>query len=175
MANSDIISILKKKVVSDIINDDDIVKAIDSPDMDKDGWEPIYLVDSLETLEMGFTPHIFVENQNPNIITSAITFITIQVNIPKIIDDSTPFVYPELTIYIISHNKHRRTDKIIGINESLNDYISRLIDRKINNKKTGYGKKVRLISNIEGIYDDNFVFRQMIFRGIDINSSLCGD
>lgn len=171
MANSKIISELKSKVTKDIINNDEIVKAIDCPDMDKENWESIYLINSKETIDMGFTPVIFREHQNQNIITDAVTFITMEVNIPQT-DKYSIYAYPILEIWVVSHNKHNRIDNIQGVKDNRNDYISILLDEMFNGKKAGYGD-ITLKSNTAGVYDDNFVYRRLVFEGIDINNSLC--
>ena len=77
MANSRIVSELKKRVITDIINDMDIITALDPVDIKKEDWEPIYLVNSKETVDKGFTPIIYREIQNQNIITKTITFLCV--------------------------------------------------------------------------------------------------
>ena len=64
MANSSSISELKNKVIKDLINNDAIVSAIDSPD--------------IKVSEKLFDTHIFDYNINPYTINKAITFITVQ-------------------------------------------------------------------------------------------------
>lgn len=172
MANSQIISELKNRVITDLINDDDIIMAIDCPDKDKPNWEPIYLLNTKETEDMGFTPHIFRELQNPDLITKNITFIVIEVSIPKSYGENRTWVKPTLSILIISHVDHMRVDNIIGISDNRNDYLSILIDKKFNNVAT-YGNDVCLISNEATVYSDKFLGRTLTFEGIDLNDSLC--
>jgi hypothetical protein len=48
-----------------------------------------------------------------------------------------------------------------------------LIDNKINGKRGfGIGETV-LLSNIEGAYQQDYLFRKMIFQCTDFNWSLC--
>ena len=49
MANSRIISELKTKVTKMIINDEELVKAIDPPNYQDENWEEIYMINSSET------------------------------------------------------------------------------------------------------------------------------
>ena len=66
-------------------------------------------------------------------------------------------------------------DNIPKITENRNDYLSELIDRKLNGK-SNYGiTDLSLISNIEGCYQQDYLFRKMIFEGIDLNNTLCDD
>lgn len=171
MANSKIIGEIKDKVVKLIISDDELIAAIDAPDQDNENWEPIYLLDSADTEKMGFVPHVFREIQNPNVITDAITFIAMEVQIPTSYNDNF-FVKSQLEIWIVSHNKHKRVDNIPGIRDSRNDYISMLLDQKLNGDDIGLGQ-LELIYNEAGIYDDNFIYRKMKFEATDFNDSEC--
>ena len=83
MANGNIIVELKNKVVLNIIQDTEIVEAIDNPDMNKDGWFPIYLNDNKMTKDKGFFPSIYMYYKNPNLIEKECTFITVVVQIPN--------------------------------------------------------------------------------------------
>ena len=172
MANSRIISELKSKVTKEIINDEEIVKAIDPPEISNDDWEEIYMVNSYDTTSRGFTPVIYRERQNPNLIKKTMTFITIEVNIPENYNTPEEFKYPQLTIMIVSHNKHNVITNIPGVVDNRNDYLSILLDEKFNGVTAGIGS-LKLISNTEGIYDDTFVYRRLVFKGIDLNDSIC--
>ena len=77
MANSTIIGKIKRRIIKEFIKDNDIVAAIDSPDV----------TDS----EKLIGTHIFDYNQDPNTLNKVMTFITIQVNIPDNLYDSSKF------------------------------------------------------------------------------------
>ena len=160
MANSSIVASLKKNVINAICEDSDICSIIDSPNK--------------LTGELLKGTHIFSYNKNPNTITETMTFITIQVN-TKRRDRNGTFVTPTLIINIFSHNDHM--DLKFG-NElqdfSRNDYLGMLIDEKFNDS-TEYGNiwRLELISNIEGVATDKFIFRQLIFETVDIDVSMC--
>lgn len=172
MANSTIISELKNKVTKAILNDEELIKAIDPPDYNDENWDDSYLVNSLETVDAGYTPVIYREHQNPNLISKTMTFLTIEVNIPENYNTPEVFKYPQLEIWIISHNKHNRIDNIKGVKDNRNDYISILLDRKFNGQIAGIGS-LKLVSNLAGIYDDKFVYRRLTFKGIDLSDSIC--
>lgn len=173
MANSTIIPNLKRAVMKELANDEGIFYAIDSPD-----------ITSLENADELIYKHIFPYHKNPETITQTITFLTIQVHIPKVYDKNKTWVVPRLEIWIISHDKHMKVDNIPKISDNRNDYISNLLDKKFNGRDTLGGSKndknnlhlygkLDLISNVEGAFTKDFLYRQMIFEMKDLNNSLC--
>lgn len=159
MANSDIITSLKEKVIKEITKDEAFFYAID-PDTSK-------------VENGGDLPgtHIFRYNKNPATITSTITFLTIMVD-TKSRDRNKTFVTPTLTIFIYTHNDHMDIKNIKGIKDNRNDYISKLLDMKFNGTSEGIGT-LQLVSNSEGTYNDKFLYRRLIFETIDLSDSLC--
>ena len=174
MANSSLVSSLKKEIIRELVKDPDIFYAIDSPDIKFDKADQLVY------------KHIFPYHKNPETIKESITFLTIQVHIPKPYDRNKTWVVPRLEIWILSHDRHMKVKNIPGISENRNDYISKLIDKKFNGKDTFgtssddknnlhiYGK-MDLVSNIEGSFSRDFLFRQMIFEMKDLNDSLCDE
>lgn len=160
MANSSFIGKAKNKLIKEFIKDESIVKAIGS---------------SITSPEKLVGTHIFNYHQNPNTLTTVDTFITVQVHIPKSFYGDTVFVKPTIEIWIISHEKHMEVNDIPKVTDNRNDYLSNLIDEKLNGRSDlGFGK-LTLLSNVEGSYQQNYVYRQMIFEGTDLNNSLCKD
>lgn len=162
MANSSIIGKAKNRIIKEFIKDKEIVAAINSSE-----------VTSPEKLK---GTHIFDYHQNPHTINTVETFITVQVHIPQpfSFEDKT-FVKPTVEIWIISHEKHMVVDNVPKVTENRNDYLSRLIDNKLNGK-SGFGiGKLNLMSNNEGAYQQDYVFRKMVFECLDLNASLCVD
>lgn len=165
MANSSIIRKAKNKIVKEFIKDPEIVAAINSSEVKSN--EPEKLIGK----------HIFNYNQNPHTLNIVGTFITIQVHIPH--DYYTDYnaskarVRPTIEIWIISHERHMNVDNVPKVTQNRNDYLSELIDNKINGKRGfGIGETV-LLSNIEGAYQQDYLFRKMIFQCVDLNWSLC--
>ena len=165
MANSSIIRKAKNKIIKEFIKDEAIVAAIHSSKVTK----PEELINT----------HIFDYNQNPHTLDDVETFITIQVHIPySYYEDyraSEVFVKPNIEIWIISHEKHMKVDNIHKITSNRNDYLSELIDNKINGK-SGFGiGTTKLLSNVEGSFQQDYLFRKMIIECKDFNWSLCED
>ena len=83
------------------------------------------------------------------------------------------YIRPEVEIWIISHEQHMIVDNIPKITENRNDYLSKLIDKKFNGKSgLGLGE-LRLTHNIEGSFQQDYLYRKMVFVGNDVNNSLC--
>lgn len=167
MANSSIIREAKNKIVKEFIKDQNIIAAINSSTIKPN--EPEKLINT----------HIFNYNQNPHTLNIVGTFITIQVHIPH--DYYTDYkasatrVRPTIEIWIISHEKHMVVDNVPKVTQNRNDYLSELIDNKINGK-SGFGiGETTLLSNIEGAFQQDYLFRKMIFQCVDLNASLCKD
>ena len=162
MANSSIIKTAKNRIIKEFIKDSEIVKAIHSS--------------NITSSEKLINTHIFDYHQNPNTLNTVETFITIQVHIPQpfsISDDI--FVKPTVEIWIISHCNHMIVDNIPKVTANRNDYLSELIDEKLNGK-SGFGIGIlSLRSNIEGSYQQDYVYRKMVFETTDLNNSLCVD
>lgn len=159
MANSSIVKTAKNKIIKEFIKDEEIVNAIHSSLIKK----PEELVNS----------HIFDYHQNPHTLNNVGTFITIEVSIPEPYFTEKTFVKPIVEIWIISHEKHMRVDNVPKIEENRNDYLSGLIDKKLNGR-SGFGiGKLGLKSNIGGAFQMDYLYRKMVFEGTDLNDSLC--
>lgn len=163
MANSSVISTAKNKIIKEFIKDDDIVKAIGCAD----GVSAEELIGK----------HIFDYHQNPHTLNTVQTFITIQVHIPEPMgyyNTNYTFVHPTVEIWIISHEQHMNVDDVPKVKVNRNDYLSMLIDSKLNGRSDlgGLGK-LDLIYNIEGAFQSNYLYRTMLFKGTDLNQSVC--
>lgn len=163
MANSSIIGKAKNKIIKEFIKDKDIVLAINSSTIEVN--EPEKLIGT----------HIFNYHQNPNTINTVETFITIQVHIPTQIYRDNIYINPTIEIWIISHEKHMKVDNVPKVNINRNDYLSQLIDIKLNGRSDFGVGKLSLIANVEGSYQQDYVYRKLTFECKDINNSLCID
>lgn len=167
MANSSIIEVAKNKLMREFIKDERIVEAIDSGIVPKESPEEL------------INTHIFDYAQNPNTINTVGTFITIQVHIPYTreaeMSKSTTFVKPTIEIYIISHEDHMVIKNIPKVKSNRNDYLSRLIDEKLNGANDYGIGELKLLSNVEGSIQQNYSYRKLTFQCLDLNNSLCED
>lgn len=159
MANSSIIGEAKNKIIKSFISDDAIVKAIDPSN-----------ISSNEEL---VNRYIFNYHQNPTTINDDITFITIQVHIPNQYYGSKILVDSNVEIWILSHENHMKVTNVPKVTENRNDYLSKLIDNKLNGSSLFGIGELKLKSNIEGSYQKDWLYRQMVFEAKDINDSMC--
>lgn len=159
MANSSIIGNAKNKIIKEFIKDTEIVKAIDSS--------------TITSPEKLINTHIFDYHQNPNTLNTVETFITVQVHIPQSFSSNAIYINPTIEIWIISHYQHMIVKNIPKIIENRNDYLSRLIDAKLNGRDDFGIGELTLLSNIEGSYQADYIYRKMVFEGTDLNDSLC--
>ena len=168
MANSSIVGKAKNKIIKEFIKDQDIINAINSATIKPNESEKL------------INKHIFDYNQNPHTLNMVGTFITIQVHIPQSYynfnyNSSPVHVYPTIEIWIVSHESHMIVNNVSKVTQNRNDYLAELIDNKFN-KRSGFGiGETTLLSNVEGSFQQDYLFRKMIFQCTDFNASLCED
>lgn len=168
MANSSIIRRAKNKIIKEFIKDEKIVNAINSEEIKPNESQKL------------INKHIFDYNQNPHTLNIVGTFITIQVHIPQSYyndyhNNSIIHVKPTIEIWIISHERHMIVDNVPKVTQNRNDYLSELIDNKLNGRN-GFGiGKVTLLSNVEGSFQADYLYRKMVFQCLDLNASMCKD
>jgi hypothetical protein len=166
MPNSSIVRIAKNRIIKEFIKDPEIIAAINSYKIKPN--EPEKLIGT----------HIFDYNQNPHTLNMVGTFITIQVHIPQNYysdyhGNSAIHVKPTIEIWIVSHEQHMSVNNVPKVTQNRNDYLSELIDNKINGE-SGYGiGRTKLISNIEGAFQADYLFRKLIYQCLDLNWSFC--
>ena len=78
MANSSIVGKAKNAIIRKLIQNEDIVKAINATNIEEN--------DEL------INTHIFNYDQNPNTINDVLTFIIVLVHIPKVFDKNKTFL-----------------------------------------------------------------------------------
>lgn len=160
MANSSFIGKAKNKIIKEFIKNKAIIDAIDYKELKK----PQDLIGK----------RIFDYHQNLNTINDVMTFLTVQIHLPQSYNfESKILIQPQVEIWIISHVSHMIVDNIPKVAENRNDYISKLIDILLNGRSDFGIGKLALISNIEGSYQADYVYRKLVFQGLDFNDSLC--
>lgn len=158
MANGMIISDFKDRVMDAVTHDDTIFYAFDAKECENGG--------DLENT------HIFNYNKIPETITEVSTYMTIMVHTQSRGKEKT-FVTPTLEIWIYCHQDHMKMDRKIT-RDNRCDYIAMLLEQMFNGS-TEYGGigELKTALNKEGTYNQNFLYRHMIFETIDINRSMC--
>ncbi len=158
MANSTIISDFKERVMDAVTHDDILFYAFDAKKCENGG--------DLENT------HIFNYNRIPETVKDVSTYMTVMVH-TKQKDRHGTFVTPTLEVWIYCHFEHMKMEREIT-KDNRCDYISMLIDEMFNGS-TQYGGigKLKLTLNSEGVYNQKFLYRHLIFETVDLNDSLC--
>lgn len=159
MANSEFISFAKNKILSDLQNDALFLQVLGVTDEEIDEglvWTRLFPCD-----------YIYDGTQ-----TMVKTYVCIEVDI-KSTGNTGLYVYPTIIFTIISHQDDVMLN-MAGVSKTRPDYLGEIIDEMFNGKSGfGYGNLI-LINNNHGSYDKTYRYRQLIFRGIDMNDNLCG-
>lgn len=172
--SSVIVEQLKNKFILDIISDEDIVDAIDSPDRYTEGWQPIFLKHGLASKNSGFTPLIYDFKKFPGTIEQVITFLFVLVHIPTMYGETKVALKPSVEVYIISHIDHMIVDDPT-VKANRNDHIAKLIKKKFN-RNIGLGYDFSLESEYEDSYNEKFIFRRLTFTCVSFNQDkLCNE
>lgn len=140
--------------------------------MDKENWEPIYLVSSKESNATMPMAHIYDYARVPDAIDKNITFITVELNVANPIFRSNLWMNTSLIINIVSHQDHMRIGDEVPTSANRNDYLSMLIDKKINGITKDYGT-FKLISNRAGNENKPFLNRTMVFESQELSKDIC--
>lgn len=161
MANSFIVGDTKNQIIKDFIKDDEIIQALNPQGI------------TLENSEKLVNKYIFNFAQNPITLNEVQTFITVQTNITNRHFANNRYVDSSVEIWIISHEDNMVVDNVPKITENRNDYLSRLIDSKLNgSRRFGTGELV-LTKNVEGAIQKDWLYRCLVFEVTDINDSFC--
>lgn len=157
MANSTCISEWKNKILSEIENDDLIIKVLDVSDEELEG-------------DLRYT-RLFPYDFIPEVEDEVKTFITVSISVTRISDDGK-WCFPKIFMRVIGHQRHMQL-KLPTISKNRMDYLAELLDKKFNGRRDfGYSGLV-LQSNIEDNLNDRFKYRQLIFEATDLNDSVC--
>lgn len=156
MSRSREITEYKRKIMSAILNNEDIINAI--------GEQGVTIDNADELINLC----IFDYNRIPSVQEVARTYITIQVNVPRIEKGN---VWREVVavIRVIVHN-----DKmdLTGKGNRM-DYISSLLDELFSGREDfGFGTML-ITSNVEGAINEKFLARTMTYSVNDLNKVGC--
>lgn len=159
MANSDFISSAKNKILSDLQNDELFLQVLGA---------------SEEETEEGLVykrlfPFYYIYGTQ----TTVKTYVCIEVDITSVSRNDL-YIYPTIIFTVISHQDDVRLN-MAGVSKTRTDYLGEIIDKMYNGfVGLGYGK-LKLMSNKAGSIDTTYRYRQLVFRGVDMNDNLCGN
>lgn len=158
MSRSKEITSNKRKIMSAIVNSPEIVSAI---------AEQGITIDNADEL---INLCIFDYNRIPTIQEIARTYVTIQVNIPRIEKGN---IFREV-ITVIRVIVHMDKMDLAGKGNRM-DYISSQLDEIFSERDDfGFGKML-ITSNVEGAINEKFLARTMTFSVTDLNKVGCSN
>ena len=156
MANSSCVRGWKNKILSDLQNDDEFLEALGVTEEEKE-----------DLVYHRLFPHYYI----PGTTQTVTTYVALEIDI-KSLSRTLIYSYPIITFTILSHQDDMRLD-LPGVSATRIDYLGELLDRRYNGAK-GFGIGVlELKTSIAGNLDSKYRYRQLVFKGTDINDSLC--
>lgn len=159
MANSDFISTAKNKILSDLQNDELFLQVLGTTE---------------DEIEEGLVysrlfPFYYIYDGTQTEVKS---YICVEVDTVSS-NRNDLYVYPTIIFTIVSHQDSVRLN-MAGVSKTRPDYLGEIIDEKYNGYTgLGYGK-LKLISNKAGSLDTKYRYRQLVFRGVDATTGMCG-
>lgn len=157
MANSKEIILYKQQIASILVNDEEIVKLLDDPDV--------------ETPDELIGKKIFNFMRYPFAVEEEVSYIAFEVEIPRYSNQNRLFKKLAITFYVVSHERLMPTDDPLG--GTRNDLIAARIDKLFNGYK-GIGKTpLELVSNLADAVSVKHRRRILTFYADDINASGC--
>lgn len=163
MPNSDCIRIWKNQILSDLQNDDEIIKVL-GVHQDED-------VDNL--VDTRLFPYYYIPDVQEEVKTYIMVEIDIRQNQNRFRSNvSDVYSYPTIVFTVMSHQDNMKLN-LAGISATRTDYLSELIDKKYNGAQDFGIGKIHLLSNSAGSLNDTYRYRQLVFQALDLNDSFC--
>lgn len=162
MAKSHCIRAWKNKIVSELSQDDEIIKALGlNPDESPDDlvWKRIF-------------PHYYVES-----VESIVkTYLLIEIDIPERrtrygSNSSDIWVHPTIIFYVLTHQEDMHMN-MAGESGTRMDYLAELIEEKYQGRQDFGVGTLELKSDIAGSVNTTYRFRQLVFEAVDV-SGVC--
>lgn len=144
----------KQQVAQMICENQDIIEALDIKEEDNPN----------ELMYNYVFPFIYI----PNVPETVKTTIGFALNFPSKNNKNDLFKNSELTIYVISHRNHMKTD----FGGTRTDLIAGILD-KIFNRDSSIGLRLLLKNSEEIIISDTFYARKMTFSTLAFNGEIC--
>lgn len=163
MANSECISEWKEAILSDLQNDELILKVMG---VDDDEIEEGLMYNR-------FFPFRYITNTQE--ITK--TYICVEIGIDKIGDrrfSNKIYVRPTITFRIIAHQDDNKVTSFPTYKTKL-DFLAELIDKKYNGKSIKGSNELELLANLPADISTTYRERTVTFRGIDLDKKICND
>lgn len=154
--NSSCISDWKNRILSELQNDEQFLDVLGTTEEERE-----------DLIYSRLFPHYYI----PDTIDKVTTYVCVEIDI-RTHTWSKLYSYPTITFTVLAHQDDMKLN-IPGVSATRIDYLTELLDIKYNHA-LGFGVgKLELESNIAGNLNSKYRFRQMVFKGVDINDKLC--
>lgn len=140
----------KQQIFSDIVNNDELIKAL----------APTDIVENDDVMYKYVFPYTYI----PDTIQEANCYITFSLDVPRVSTANYFFKEVVLQFTIICHQSKMKTE----YGATRTDYIAHIIEKMFNGSKK-YGDSLELVSSVEGHMDRSHRTRVLRFATNDIN------
>lgn len=163
MGKSSCIRKFKDKVISELSQDDDIIKALnlDSDESPDDlVWKRLF-------------PHYYI----PTTEEAVKSYILIEIDVPERrlrygTTESPIWVHPTITFCVLVHQDDMRMN-MAGESGTRMDYLAELIEDKYQGRRDFGVGTLQLKSDTAGNLSKTYRYRQLVFEAVDVNG-VCG-
>lgn len=156
MANSDCLRRWKNRILSELQNDEYFLDVLGTSEEEQE-----------DLVYHRLFPHYYI----PDTIDKVTTYVCVEIDI-RTHTWSKLYAYPTITFTILAHQDDMKLD-MAGISATRIDYLAELLDIKYNNAR-GFGLgRLELESSIAGNLNTKYRYRQLVFKGKDMNDNLC--
>lgn len=163
MAKSKIIRQYKNKIMSELSQDDEIIRGLGlNPDESPDDlvWVRLY-------------PHNYI----PQTESEVKSYITVEVNIPQrrlrySENSSSIWTHPYIIFRVICHQEDMKLD-LVGESGTRMDYLAELVEDKYEGRQDFGVGTLSLISDVAGDINNTYRVRELVFEAVDV-SGVCG-
>ena len=153
----------KNKIVSELSQDDEIIKALglnDDESPDDLVWKRIF-------------PHYFIEKTESEVRS----YILVEIDIPERrtrygSSESNIWVRPVIVFYVLTHQEDMHMN-MAGESGTRMDYLAELIEEKYEGRQDFGVGTLQLKSDTAGSVNTTYRFRQLVFEAVDV-SGVCG-
>ena len=156
MPNSSCITQWKRRILSELQNDDEILEALGTTEEERE-----------DLIYTRIYPHYYI----PETVTEVTTYIMVEIDI-RSLSRTNVYSYPMITFVILAHQDDMKLE-LPSVSATRIDYLGELLDRKYNGA-TGFGVgKLELKQNYAGNLNDTFRTRTLVFQGMDVEQNVC--
>jgi len=163
LARSKIIREYKNKIISELSQDDEIIRGLGLNDGESED----------DLIWVRLMPHRYV----PNTQESVKSYITVEINIPQRRlrygeSSSNIWTHPYIIFNIIVHQDDMKLN-LVGESGTRMDYLAELVEDKYDGRQDFGVGTLSLISDVAGDVNDTYRVRELVFEAVDV-SGVCG-